>query len=428
MQGTLHQRQMGVRIILVSHLASRSGFVGVRVFLFRTGEIFLKKTVKSENFRLNVFYILQVLEKYSDEEHPLSVTEIRDRVNTEFGYLSATGLLMSNDTIKRILEELIACVFTEGKNGREWESEYGFYVCCVMRKGEKFVPYRAEEGAIAPKKYFYYESAFKEAELLVLKDAIETYSYFSEEDITEIVGKLVRLRPQSFPKQRYLDIARNERDEDSLLLMNIDMLNDIIQRRQGAVITYGAYDINKKLVPRPGYPKKVEPVHLLWSNGYYYLLAYNEKYKNTVSYRVDRITDIEETELEKSNRVDNFNSVQYRHEHPVMFGGEKKRMVLLCRDTGRNYIMNTIMDVFGKNAKVTKADRELVEKVLPESYETYEKQGISWLKVVIETTSGGVELWATQYCNDCVIVEPEESAKRVIQRLQNGIENYKRIE
>jgi len=384
----------------------------------------LTRTAKTENSRLNVFYILQVLERHSDEEHPLSVTEIRDKINKEFGHLSATGTLMSIDTIKRILEELISCIFIENQNIREWEGKYGFCIYCVMRKGDAYVPYRAEDGTASPKKYFYYESAFKEAELLILKDAVETYSYFSEEDITDIVRKLVRLRPQSFPKQRYHDIAGYERDENSLLLMNIDMLNEIIQRRNGATITYCAYDINKKLVPRPGYPKKIEPLHLLWSNGYYYLLAYNEKYQSTVSYRVDRIIDIEEVEMENSHRAENFNSVQYRHEHPVMFGGEKVRMVLLCRDTGRNYIMNTIMDVFGKNAKVTKADKELVEKNLPESFETYEKQGISWLKVVIETTSGGVELWATQYCNDCIIVEPKDSANRVMERIKTGITYY----
>lgn len=369
---------------------------------------------------------MQILQKYSDEEHPLSVAEIRDKINMEFGHLSITGVLMSNDTIKRILEEMISCIFPNGIADKSWEDDYGFCICCVMRRGDKFVTYRADEDTVAPKKYFYYESTFKEAELYMLKDAVETYSYFSEEDITDIVRKLVQLRPHSFPKQRYYDVAKNERDQDSLLLMNIDMLNGIIQRRNSANITYCAYDIYKKLVPRPGYPKRVDPLHLLWSNGYYYLLAYNEKYQNIVSYRADRIIDIEEVETQNSHRVDNFNAVQYRHEHPVMYGGEKMRMVLLCRDTGRNYIMNTIMDVFGKNAKVTRADKELVERILPESYEMYEKQGISWLKVVIETTSGGVELWATQYCNDCVIVEPEESAQRVRQRLQSGIEYYKK--
>ena len=379
---------------------------------------------KPDSSRLNLFYILHVLQKYSDVEHPISVPDIREKINQEFGHMSYTDSIISTDTIKRILEELTERVFPCQSDCIGYESIYGFYIGCLMKKEDGFVAYHVGEHAIAPKKFYYYEGALKEAEILTLKDAVETYSYFSEEDITEIVRKLVRLRPCSFPKQRYFDVAGDERDEDSLLLMNIDALNEIIQRRNGAYITYCAYDIEKKLVPRAGYPKCIEPLHLMWSNGYYYLLAYNDKYQNIVSYRVDRITDIEEVEMENTHRVENFNPVQYRHEHPVMFGGEKERIVLLCRDTGKNHIMNTIMDVFGKNAKVTKANRELVEANLPESYESYMEKGITWLKVVIETSTGGVELWATQYCNDCRVVEPKAFAERIKERIQSGLGNY----
>ena len=43
---------------------------------------------KPDSSRLNVFYILHVLANYSDEEHPLSVSDIARHVNKEFGYLS----------------------------------------------------------------------------------------------------------------------------------------------------------------------------------------------------------------------------------------------------------------------------------------------------------------------------------------------------
>ena len=53
--------------------------------------------------------------------------------------------------------------------------------------------------------------------------------------------------------------------------MNIEELNEIIHNRNCAQITYCYYDTDKKLVARDGYPKTVEPIHLMWSNGYYYL-------------------------------------------------------------------------------------------------------------------------------------------------------------
>lgn len=379
---------------------------------------------KPESSRLNLFYILQILSKHTDEENPMSASEISDKVNEEFGYLSSTGTVISIDTVKRTLEELTDKVFSAGVDHNEMLHCYGYCVSCLMKKNGEYKTYHESEGAQAPKKYYYYENNLKAAELLTLKDAIETYSYFSEEDITDIVRKLIRLRPKSFPKSKYFDVAGETRDEDSLLLMNIEELNRIINNRNCANITYCHYDVDKKLIPRPGYPKMIEPIHLMWSNGYYYLLAYNEKYHSIVSMRIDRITDIEEIEIENTHRAEKFNPVQYRYEHPVMFGGKKETIVLLCRDTGKNYIMNTIVDVFGKNAKVMQASDELLEKYLRHGREYYKEQGITWLRVSIESTSGGVELWATQYCNDCLIISPEESRDRVKKRLHAGIEYY----
>ena len=311
-------------------------------------------------------------------------------------------------------------------NMERYKQKYGCCVCCVAKDGNEYKRYESGDKGKVLKKYYYYDSDFSLAEVQTIKDAMETYNYFSEEDITEIITKLMRIRPKSFPGDRYYDVAKKNREEDSLILMNIDIINEIITKRNCANITYCAYDTNKKLVPRPGYPKVIEPIHLMWSNGYYYLLAYNEKYKNIVSLRVDRITYIEEVEVENTHHVEQFNPVQYRYEHPVMFGGEKKKIVILCRDTGKNYIMNTIMDVFGKSAIVTKADDEILLKYLEHDSSFFKEQGITWLKVSIETTTGGVELWATQYCYDCLIISPEESRLRVRERLESGLDYYKK--
>ena len=82
--------------------------------------------------------------------------------------------------------------------------------------------------------------------------------------------------------------------------------------------------------------------------------------------------------------------------------------------------MNTIVDIFGKNAKVTKAPMELLKKYLPES----QTQNEDWLKVTVEAAVGGVELVAAQYCGDCIIISPEQLRERVKQKLTQGLKNY----
>ena len=384
----------------------------------------MEKRNKPESSRLNLFYILQVLSSASDDEHPLSVSQIRDMVNQEFGYLSSGGSVVSYDTVKRTLEELTDKIFPQGMDPDEAEARYGYSVICVMKKGNRFIPYRMPEEGQAPKQYYYYEGSLKTPELLLLKDAVETYSYFSEEDITDIIGKLVRFRPRSFPKGKYFDHAREEREEDSRLLVNIEELIRIIRNRNLAEVTYCCYNWKKKLVPRKGYPKILDPLYMMWSNGYYYLLVYHKKYDSIVNMRIDRITDIREVETDRSDRRGGFNPVQYRHEHPVMFGGEKEKIVVLCRDTGKNYIMNTVIDVFGKHVKITPAGDELLERYLHHDRGYYQAQGITWYKVVAEAAVGGVELWATQYCSDCHILSPKKCRERVKNRIAMGMEYY----
>ena len=379
---------------------------------------------KPDSSRLNLFYILQILANHSDEDHPMSASEIRDKVNMEFGHISSSDAVISLDTVKRTLEELTDKIFPAGPDYNDFLYRYGYCVSCLMKKDGEYKSYRADEEGRAPKKYYYYENSFKTAELLTLKDAIETYSYFSEEDITDIIGKLVRFRPRSFPKGKYFDHAREEREEDSRLLVNIEELIRIIRNRNLAEVTYCCYNWKKKLVPRKGYPKILDPLYMMWSNGYYYLLVYHKKYDSIVNMRIDRITDIREVETDRSDRRGGFNPVQYRHEHPVMFGGEKEKIVVLCRDTGKNYIMNTVIDVFGQHVKITPAGDELLERYLHHDRGYYQAQGITWYKVVAEAAVGGVELWATQYCSDCQILSPKKCRERVKNRIAMGMEYY----
>lgn len=379
---------------------------------------------KPESSRLNLLYIIQVLKTYSDENHPLSVKEIWKKINQEYGYLSCADQFMSMDTIKRTLEDLLVQIFQGGLEMIEVQRTYGFGVYCVIKDGNKYKSYFPGETPNNPKKYYYYESSLTMAEIRTLIDAMETYGYFSEEDVSSIINKLIRLRPRSFSLKNYYDKAARARDENSLLLMNVDLLSQIIARKHCARITYCSYNMEKKLTVRKGYPRKIEPLFLMWSNGYYYLLAYNEKYHNTTNFRIDRITEIEELEINVQHILESFNPVQYRFEHPVMYGGRKEHFVLLCRDTGYNHIMNTIVDVFGKMSKVTEAPDELLLKYLGKVASYYKKQGITWLKVEFDSSSGGVELWATQYCNDCLIIAPKISRKRVRERLKEGMKNY----
>lgn len=380
---------------------------------------------KTEQSRLNILYIIFTLKKYTNDEHPMSVQEITTKINQDFGYLTVNDKIISTDTVKRTLETLFTLLFDSTMESLPKKiQDYGFIIYCVMKTPNGFETYQQNIEGKNPQKYYYYQSIFTNAEVTTLIDAVETYNYFSDDDVMELISKLIKLQPLSYASEEYINSNPTVKDNDSLVILNVDFLDQIIDNKKCAKITYCSYNYLKELVPKKGYPKIIEPLSLMWSNGYYYLLAYHPDYQSIVNYRIDRITEIEMIDQTPSHALQNFDSSRYRLEHPVMYGGQCQEIVFLCCQTKHNQIMNIIMDIFGKLAHISPAtDTDLLKYVGHDS-SYFQQQGKTWYRVSVHSTIGGAELWATQYCNDCILIKPESSSKRLKEFFSQALDHY----
>ncbi len=374
---------------------------------------------KTESSRLNFLYIYHVLQINTDEEHPMGVQDITDEINRRYISRSQDGYCISADTVKRILEVVTQEIFPDSFYNDEKKHDYGFEIVAVVMQYGSYVAYDPEQHR-NQKKYYYMEHDFSTSEVRTLIDAVETYSYFSEEEVTDLINKLIRLRPKSFGLRQFKDPSYLLREEDSIVLMNIDMLNEIIRRNHRASIEYCNYDINKKLVTRPGYPSEIEPLKLIWSNGYYYLIAYNPKYDDLTNFRLDRIREIEEIERVADHKLSDFETVRYRLEHPVMYAGETDQFVMLCRQTDKNNMIDLILDTFGRDSTIRYAEKKEIAEHIVDGNETDDR----WIHARVKATPGGAELWATQYGRDVMIISPVSSADRVRENLEIALKRY----
>ena len=386
------------------------------------------KPSKGEQSRLNILYIIFTLKKYSNEQHPLSVNEITKHINRDYAHFSTMEQLISPDTVKRTLDMLTSYFFdTSEPEISKIIADYGFIIFCVMKENDAFVTYHSSDDTNARKKYYYYQSCFTNAEVTTLIDAIETYNYFSDDDLLELIDKLIKIQPVSYASEQYHNYVPSVKDKNSIVSLNINSLDQIIDRKHCAKITYCNYNEKKELVLRPGYPKKIDPIALMWSNGYYYLVAYHPEHKTVVNYRIDRSTDVEEIEETPSYTIPNFSPSNYKLEHPVMYGGDCVHMALLCRETGSNYIMNSIMDTFGVPAKIRPATNEELIQYLNHDSSFYQERGEKWFHISFRSSTKGVELWALQYCDNCVIISPQESILNIKAALAKANELYSHL-
>ena len=391
------------------------------------------KSKKSES-RNNVLYLILTLKNHSDRNNPLSISEIAEHINKD--YTEQCGGNINYHTVGRLLDSLEnSCpglfridditTYSTPEDIHD-DNHFGFYLRHIIDVK------KSENCKTAKISKYYYESILLESELMTLYDAIETYNYFAVDDIMNISLKLSSLRPLSknmltYRPSRADDILK----EDKNVLDSISYLAEIISHKNLAGIDYGTYAFDPgsskiELIRKKGYPKVMLPLRLIWSNGFYYCIMGNSEYDNTVNLRVDRMLYIEEIDAKSSDlkkysgfggkkgNTDIESKSAYRAQNPVMYSGEPTHFKLLVRSS----MINTMVDVFGKNIK---------PEIL--SIQDQNKLGINdpsseWLKIRIDSSMDGMMLFAKEYSGDVIILSPEEVRMKVRNLLKAALNDY----
>ncbi|MBO4373888.1 MAG: WYL domain-containing protein [Lachnospiraceae bacterium] len=374
----------------------------------------------AENTRNYTLFVLLTLQKHSDRSHPLSITEVCESLNSHYLTGRALDRQIDRSTVSRILADM------ETIGG-------DFPVKCVMNRGTSdtpsYAPYEDSNTGKSKKKFYYYDQPFPEEQILTMRDAIEAYNHFCMDDITIIIDNLIRICPDSYSIDRYIN--REDKDikepDSSRVLRFIKQLNDIIKTGGFAKIEYCNYGIDGKLHLREGYPKLFRPFRLLWGNGFYYCACMKDDLDTPVSLRIDRMTrvspvspkDVDPKTARKFPPVKDVipSKSSYRLKHPVMFGGKVIKAKFLIRTDDKNGMINAVVDTFGRNSKMRElSEAEIEMEKLP--------QGDDWILAEVEGSFGGLVLFATQYCQNIKVKSPENVAEETKKRMKESLGLY----
>lgn len=396
---------------------------------------------KKEN-RLNLLYIFLTLKNYSSKERPMSIAEIRDKANATF-FDNGSSIQLNTTTVTRILDsfrsnENLSFLTCGSASDYADPHKFGYNIFCVAKENNRFIPYddvetKADDSEARPMRYYYCESVFSTAELHTLIDAIAVNNYFSPGDIASLTTKLLALNPSfSLAHRPSLTDDSDIKDEDSMVLNNIEDFDQIIKNKQMVEIMYYSYGYNDspqlELMPRSKYPRVIRPIKMIWSNGFYYLVAMfgpGSKYAPS-NLRMDRIqiTDvIDAPELWKEYAPPaQPSSSVYRLNHPIMYGGKEEHIQMLCYQTESNGMMNAVMDTFGTLAKCRPATQKELEQYLGYGtrYQPDPEQEGSWIHIHINSSVRGVALFAVQYCNLCRVISPQTLVDDIKKTLNEG--------
>ena len=320
-----------------------------------------------EPTKLALVRILQILEQYSDFDHPLKQQDIIEYLDKDY------GIAIERKAVGRNLSLL---------------KEAGYDIASDRRGS-----YLAER-------------TFDDSELRMLIDGVLASRHITAKHSKELIERLCSLSNRYFRSHVKNIWSVNEwsKTDNQALFYNIEIVDAAIEQGKQIAFCYNKYGADKKLHKTSD--QRATPYQMILRNQRYYLIACNEKWKNLGHYRLDRITDIRLTDEPATplrslpGHESGIDYKEYATSLPYMFT-DKPESVEFLADLG---IIDQIIDWFGDNARIEQSGEKL--------------------KVSVKVSPMAMEYWAMQYLNFVEILSPASLRSRIAANLESARGKY----
>ena len=267
-----------------------------------------------------ILYLKRILEEKTDEEHPLTTSQLIEILNTEF------GIYAHRTTISKDIAALV---------------DFGMDIVTIHSTQSK---------------YFVASRKFELPELKLLIDAVESSKFITEKKSRALIDKIHSLTSegQVSKLKRNNYVAERIKPDNEQIYYIVDTINDAIN--EGKKISFQYYDytgLKKKVLKNKGEIYTLSTYHLVWSGDYYYVMGYSDKKNKVVTFRVDRIAaNPKIIEADIVPQPDNFELADVIKKVFNMYDGQEVTVDLRCD----NSLMKKMIDRFGEDVKILAYD------------------------------------------------------------------------
>lgn len=336
--------------------------------------------------KLLIVYILEILKRYSDENHALTHKEISERLEKDY------NMTADRKSVRRNIQILIDAGFdiTYDTIGEE--------------NGPRSVQYTN----------FRFQHDITDSELRLLIDSLLFSKNLPGKKKTDLIKKLENLSSVYFrSKVKYIATVPSSRKKNEELFLNIDMIDEAIANKKQLSFNYLEYHTDQKLHPRitkNGKTRRftVNPYYIAATNGRYYLICNNDWFDAVTHFRIDRITNLKildtkaKPESEVKGLENGFSLSKHMAEHIYMYSDESIRV----RFRMNKKLLSELFDWFAGDLSFTE--------------ETEDEVTVSVL-----ASEQSMRLWAVQFSRDVTILSPERLRTAVKNDLEAAVKRYK---
>ena len=309
---------------------------------------------RASNQKLKLIYLLRFLERESDENHPLRIPDMQAELR-RFDITAERKSLYSD--IEALREA--GCEIIQERGG-----------------------------------YYLASRPFELAELKLLVDSVQASRFITRKKSGELIEKLEGLTSlgEARQLQRQVYVLNRVKTMNESIYYNVDGIHTAIAEGRQIRFRYFDYDMDKtKVYRRDGADYQVSPFALTWAEENYYLVAFDALSRQLRHYRVDRMSDLRETEDpiegEESFRAEDI--ARYTTRVFGMFRGEERELRLRFH----RHLAGAVLDRFG---------RELI--LIPDGKEHF----TCTVTVAVSPQFYG---WLCGFGSEAALIAPKEEAE-----------------
>lgn len=276
---------------------------------------------RSGNQKTKLLYLARIFEQETDENHGLSMAQIVAK-------LDAVGISADRKALYQDFEEL---------------RHFGYDI--ITDGGSKNITYRLAS------------RDFELAELKLLVDSVQSSRFITQKKSSSLIKKLEGLvsKYDAHQLHRQVLIAGRVKTMNESIYYNVDKLHAAINA--GVQIRFKYFHWNTAKQEEFGHGGgwyQVSPWHLRWDDENYYLIAFDAESGQLRHYRVDKMRQINATDLPRLGREEmrNFDPTAYTQRLFGMYGGEPAKVTMEVE----NSLVGVIIDRFGKDIPVVPLD------------------------------------------------------------------------
>lgn len=246
--------------------------------------------------KATVLCVLDILKRFSDEEHPISTDKIIEKLK----------IIYNIDMERRAVYRNISVLNEMGIEITKFTDNRGGY--CLI------------------------DHDFEISEIRLLCDAVASSRFIPESESKVLINKLLKTQSvfTASALKGTIYIKPQHRAQNMQIFYNIDMLNVAISQFCCTSAQLVRYNVNKELVVAE--ELLFSPYYTVWADNNYYVICRNENTGKMCHYRIDKLRNVTVLDYESTPVDYGFSASEYTQKMIYLNGEQERFKEIICTE------------------------------------------------------------------------------------------------